>query len=86
MIDFFQPDLGANPDSPFSRDDNGKLVRRSYWLDMSDRSLLLVMTQGIGTALSADQKRKHLSDIGREHLISEVCMQEIIPPDEAIEE
>ena len=36
------------PDSPFARDANNKLVRRSYWLDMNDRSLVMVMTQGLG--------------------------------------
>jgi hypothetical protein len=47
MIRFFQPDLGSDPDSPFARDaNNNKLVRRSYWLDMNDRPLVLVMTQG----------------------------------------
>ena len=49
MICFFQPDLGSDPDSPFARDANNyKLVRRSYWLGMNDRSLIMVMTQGSG--------------------------------------
>ncbi len=48
MARFYQPDLGANPDDPFARDTEGKLVRRSFWLDMSDRSLVLAMTQGLG--------------------------------------
>ena len=38
MSRFYQPDLGSEPDSPFARDANNKLVRRSYWLDMNDRS------------------------------------------------
>jgi hypothetical protein len=33
---FFTPDLGTDTDSPFARDAAGKLVRRSYWLDLSD--------------------------------------------------
>ena len=45
---FYQPDLGSEPDSPFARDANNKLVRRGYWLDLNDRSLAMVMTQGIG--------------------------------------
>ena len=49
MATFYQPDLGANPDDPFARDGDDKLVRRSYWLDMSDRSLILTMTAGIGS-------------------------------------
>ena len=81
MPDFYRPDLGANADDPFARDAEGKLVRRAYWLDMSDRSLVLAMIQGIGANLSADQKRAHLSDIGRDHLVPEVCTQEILPPE-----
>ncbi len=80
MAKFYSPDLGAEPDSPFARDADNRLVRRAYWLGMSDRSLVLAMTQGIGTALSADQKRAHLADIGRAHLIDEVCAPEILPP------
>ena len=47
---------------------------------MTDRSLLLAMTQGVGAHLNNDQKRAHLRDIGRETLIDEVCVQEILPP------
>lgn len=81
MPNFYSPDLGADPDSPFARDADGKLVRRAYWLGMSDRSVVLAMTQGIGMALTADQKRAHLDDIGRAHLVDDVCTQEIIPPE-----
>lgn len=79
--DFYRPDLGANPDDPFARDADGRLVRRSFWLDMSDRSLVLAMTQGIGAHLTNDQKRAHLQDLGREGLIDQVCVQEILPPE-----
>ena len=78
---FFQPDLGTNPDSPFARDADGKLLRRSLWLDMADRSVILAMTQGIGAHLTNDQKRAHLADIGRKKLIDDVCVQEILPPE-----
>jgi hypothetical protein len=81
MPNFYKPDLGAAPDSPFARDDEGKLVRRMYWLDMGDASVVLAMTQGIGTALTADEKRAHLADIGRAHLVDQVCTQEILPPE-----
>lgn len=81
MPNFYKPDLGAAPDSPFARDETGKLVRRGYWLDMGDTSVVLAMTQGIGTVLTADEKRAHLADIGREHLIDQVCTQEILPPE-----
>jgi hypothetical protein len=39
MAQFYQPDLSENIDSPFARDGANKLVRRSYWLDMNDRTL-----------------------------------------------
>ena len=81
MPRFYEPDLGSNPDDPFARDGEGKLIRRGFWLDMSDRSLVLAMTQGIGAALSNDHKRAHLADIGRAHVIDQVCVQEILPPE-----
>jgi hypothetical protein len=80
MIRFYQPDLGADLDSPFARDAQNKLVRRSYWLDMNDRSIVMVLTQGIGVHLTNDEKRAHLTDLKREHLIDQVCIQEILPP------
>lgn len=82
MPRFYQPDLGANPNDPFARGEDGKLVRRAFWLDMSDRSLVLAMTQGVGAALTNDEKRAHLADIGREHLIDEIRVQEILPPED----
>ena len=81
MPDFYKPDLAANADDPFARDGEGKLVRRAFWLDMSDRSLVMAMTQGVGAALTNDQKRLHLADLGREHLIDQVCIQEVLPPE-----
>jgi Alpha amylase, catalytic domain len=79
MPRYYQPDLGSEPDSPFARDANNNLVRRGYWSDMNDRSVVLVMTQGIGADLTNDEKRAHLSDLKREHLIDQVCIQEILP-------
>ena len=81
MARFYQPDLSTDLDSPFVRDANDKLIRRSYWLDMDDRTLVMVMTKGIGAKLTNDEKRAHLIDIRREHLIDEVCPQEILPPE-----
>lgn len=81
MSDFYTPDLGTDLDSPFARDADGKLVRRSFWLDMGDRSLVLAMTRGVGASLSNEHKRQHLRDLGREHLIDQVCVQEILPPE-----
>jgi hypothetical protein len=81
MTQFYQPDLSENIDSPFVRDGNNKLVRRTYWLDLNDRSLVMVMTKGIGANLTNDEKRAHLADLRREHLIDQVCIQEILPPE-----
>jgi hypothetical protein len=81
MTRFYQPDLTVNVDSPFIRDGNDKLIRRSYWLDMNDHSLVMVMTRGIGANLTNDEKRAHLIDLRREHLIDQVCIQEVLPPE-----
>jgi hypothetical protein len=81
MPRFYKPDLTTDPNSPFVRDAADKLVRRSYWLDMTDQTLVLVMTQGIGANLTSDEKRAHLADLRREHLIDQVCPQEILPPE-----
>jgi hypothetical protein len=48
---------------------------------MNDRTLVMVMVNGIGAHLSNDQKRAHLTDLRREHLIDQVCVQEILPPE-----
>ena len=81
MARFYQPDLSKDIDSPFIRDGADKLVRRSYWLDMDDRTLVMVMVKGIGANLTNDEKRAHLTDLRREHLIDQVCVQEILPPE-----
>ena len=81
MSKFYIPDLGTDPDSPFARGSDGKLVRRAFWLDMSDRSLVMAMTHGIGAGLPNDQKRAHLADINRDYLIDQICIQEILPPE-----
>src|SRR6478735_6228410 len=80
MTRFYQPDLSADLDSPFIRDGEDRLIRRSYWLDMEDRTLGMVMVNGIGANLTNDEKRAHLIDLRREHLIDQVCIQEILPP------
>jgi len=82
MTRFHEPDLIASPDSPFVRDVSNKLVRRSYWMDMPDSTLVMVMTRGIGANLTNDEKRAHLIDLKRERLIEQVCVREILPPEE----
>lgn len=81
MPRFYKPDLGADPNSPSARGASGKLVRRSYWLGMTDGSLVMAMVNGIGAHLTNDEKRAHLTDLKREHLIDQVCTQEILPPE-----
>jgi hypothetical protein len=81
MARFYEPELTAHADSPFVRDGSNKLVRRSYWMDMDDRTLVLVMFNGVGANLTNDEKRAHLADLRREHLIDQVCIQEILPPE-----
>jgi hypothetical protein len=81
MTRFFQPDLSLDINSPFIRDGADKLVRRSYWLDMDDRTLVMVMVNGVGANLTNDEKRAHLADLRREHLIDKICIQEILPPE-----
>jgi hypothetical protein len=56
MTHFYEPDLTANPDSPFVRDASNKLVRRAYWIDMPDATLVMVMTKEIGANLTNDEK------------------------------
>ncbi len=81
MTRFYQPPLDGHEDDPFMRDGENRLIRRAYWLDLSDRSLLLIMTQGLGSRLTADEKRAHLADIRRPQLIDEILAPEILPPE-----
>jgi hypothetical protein len=50
-------------------------------MDMDDRTLVMVMVSGIGAHLTNDEKRAHLTDLRRQHLIEQVCVQEILPPE-----
>ena len=81
MSDFYKPDFESDSGNPFARDNKGKLVRANYWLDMSDKSIILIMTHGIGAHLPNSQEQLHLIDIKREHLIEDICVQEILPPE-----
>ena len=77
---FYEPDLGVDPDSPFVRDAANKLVRRGYWMDMDDRTLVMVMVNGIGAHLTNDEKRAHLVDLRREHLIDQCAFRRFYRP------
>ena len=81
MTGFYRPPLTGLEEDPFARDGEDRLIRRDYWLGLSDRSLVLLMTRGIGTRLTADEKRAHLADIRRAHLIDEILAPEILPPE-----
>jgi hypothetical protein len=82
MPPFYRPPLDNRiEEDPFARDGDDKLIRRAYWLGLSDRSLVQLMTKGIGTRLTADEKRAHLADIRREHLIDQILAPEILPPE-----
>jgi hypothetical protein len=81
MPQFYRPPLDGLEEDPFARDGDDKLTRRGYWLGLGDRSIVLLMTQGIGTRLSADEKRAHLTDIRRDHLIDQILAPEILPPE-----
>ena len=82
MSAFYKPDLEIELDSPFVRDEEDKLIRRSYWLDKSDRSLVMIMMNGIGAKLTNEEKRAHLLDLNKAELIEDVCIQEVLPPEE----
>jgi hypothetical protein len=41
----------------------------------------MVMVNGISANLTNDEKRAHLTDLRRDHLIDQVCIQEILPPE-----
>ena len=56
MSRLYEPDLSIEPNSPFVRDASNKLVLRSYWMDMTDQALVMVMTRGIGANLSNDER------------------------------
>lgn len=79
---FFTPDYSRYPDSPFARDADNNLIRKAYWYDMLDDSIVTLFTLGIGKDLSNEEKKNHLKDIKREHLVDKVCTIEILPPED----
>ena len=75
MTRFYGPDLTIDPNSPFVRDASNKLVRRSYWMDMTDQALVMVMTKGIGANLTNDEKRAHLIDLKWEQGMPQILLK-----------
>jgi len=45
MGKFYEPPLDGPAENPFMRDGEGKLIKRGYWLDMSDRTLVRIMAR-----------------------------------------
>jgi hypothetical protein len=39
--------------------------------------------KGLVLTFTNDEKRAHLTDLKREHLIDQVCVEEILPPEKA---
>ena len=57
---FYKPDFAVEIDSPFARDKNNKLLRKNYWYDLQDSSIILIFNNGIGVNLTNEEKRNHL--------------------------
>jgi hypothetical protein len=79
MAQFYHPLSDGLEADPFARDQEEELINRKYWDALSDSDLVRVMTEGIGTRLTANQKRAHLQDIGRPHLTEQVLAAEVLP-------
>ncbi len=82
MKNFYVPNYAMDPNSPFARDSENKLVRKNYWYDLQDNSIITLFQTGIGAVLTNEEKKNHLIDIKREYLIDKVCVQEILPPED----
>ena len=82
MKKFYTPNYALDPNSPFASDSENNLVRKSYWYDLQDNSIISLFESGIGAVLTNEEKRNHLIDIKREYLIDKVCVQEVLPPED----
>lgn len=81
MSKYYKPEQTGFEEHPFARGPGNTLLRQDFWNAMTDKSIVLAMTKGIGAALSNEHKKAHLEDIGRGHLIDDVVTQDILPPD-----
>ena len=52
---FYAPDFDSERASSFASNADNKMVGRSFWLDISDRSIVMALTQGIGAHPANDQ-------------------------------
>ena len=82
MKNFYKPDYSLDPNSPFARDSENKLIRKSYWDALQDTSIVSLFSNGIGAHLTNEEKKNHLIDIKREYLIDDICIQEVLPPED----
>ena len=82
MSKYYKPDFAADPNSPFARDNNNKLVRKNYWYDLQDSSIVSLFRSGIGAHLTNEEKINHLIDIKKDYLIDNICTQEVLPPED----
>ena len=82
MKNFYKPDYSVDPNSPFARDSDNKLIRKTYWYALQDASVISLFNSGIGANLTNEEKKNHLIDIKREYLIDDVCIQEVLPPED----
>jgi hypothetical protein len=58
MARFYQPELSQNIDSPFVRDGDNKLVRRCHWLDIDDRTLVMMMVKALAKTSRMTRKER----------------------------
>ena len=77
MSRFYDPILALNPIAHSRGTPRTSLFGRSYWLDMNDPSLVIIMTNRIGAELINGEKRAEK----RDHLFDRVCIQEILQPE-----
>lgn len=81
MSEFYRPESTGFEEHPFARGPGNTLLRIDFWNAMTDQSIILAMTRGLGAELSNEHKRAHLEDIGRGHLIDQIVTQDVLPPE-----
>ena len=47
MKNFYKPDYSIDPNSPFARDSNNKLIRKNYWYALQDSSVISLFNSGL---------------------------------------
>ena len=62
MKNFYKPDFSLDPNSPFARDSDNKLIRKNYWNALLDSSIISLFNNGIGVNLTNEEKKNHLKN------------------------